>query len=594
MTHVLRVPDKELVATAGIDALAFIRVSQFGIQLFFPIMFVVLIVFIPVHVSGNDLERQKSAYVSAGLDVANLRSGLNSKIMTTTAANLEDGAHVMWLHVLTFWGIVLYATWLLRRHTRTFALLRQLYLTTAGDTNLWRAVHMPTSILQQMLVQGRELEAEMDVGKMREQVAAEQQSAPEEEENAADDDEVVVVLKEGEAKEDPSEGAKRAPSANESSPAEKKRAEKADPRAVALVVEAEARERDPERAARPSGATPNAANAANGGGANPNRTSSLDTPRSGSAKGTKRQRRFSGAFLDDGGVSVSEQRPPAQRGGSAHGANAFGGGSQALTMSVEAMAFLATPALVPASEDPLHPRIVRASAGGSGEKTAQGSAGGGSSLSKRIARRLAGGSGRTSLSLSKPASHAAHLPPSWATHAAPLGLGRSGGLPERDRDRAGEREGQHARASALAEAMGGAAVKDPGEPETHAERPRYRRGGLKALKNDIKGLRKQQAAKLAAGIEGTFAGNPASRARDEVEGVSGRESTVSARVSLDEGVEGIVCRDSSDEEAADVVDSVVMAGKAAEIAADARSHEFFSLFLTEADWAEITAVSPHL
>ena len=537
MTHVLRVPDKELVATAGIDALAFIRVSQFGIQLFFPIMFVVLIVFIPVHVSGNDLERQKSAYVSAGLDVANLRSGLNSKIMTTTAANLEDGAHVMWLHVLTFWGIVLYATWLLRRHTRTFALLRQLYLTTAGDTNLWRAVHMPTSILQQMLVQGRELEAEMDVGKMREQVAAEQQSAPEEEENAADDDEVVVVLKEGEAKEDPSEGAKRAPSANESSPAEKKRAEKADPRAVALVVEAEARERDPERAARPSGATPNAAN---GGGANPNRTSSLDTPRSGSAKGTKRQRRFSGAFLDDGGVSVSEQRPPAQRGGSAHGANAFGGGSQALTMSVEAMAFLATPALVPASEDPLHPRIVRASAGGSGEKTAQGSAGGGSSLSKRIARRLAGGSGRTSLSLSKPASHAAHLPPSWATHAAPLGLGRSGGLPERDRDRAGEREGQHARASALAEAMGGAAVKDPGEPETHAERPRYRRGGLKALKNDIKGLRKQQAAKLAAGIEGTFAGNPASRARDEVEGVSGRESTVSARVSLDEGVEGIV------------------------------------------------------
>ena len=94
MTHVLRVPDKELVATAGIDALAFIRVSQFGIQLFFPIMFVVLIVFIPVHVSGNDLERQKSAYVSAGLDVANLRSGLNSKIMTTTAANLEDGAQV--------------------------------------------------------------------------------------------------------------------------------------------------------------------------------------------------------------------------------------------------------------------------------------------------------------------------------------------------------------------------------------------------------------------------------------------------------------------------------------------------------------------
>ena len=66
----------------------------------------------------------------------------------------------MWLHVVTNWLIVGYATWLLRRHTRTFALLRQLYLTTAGDTNLWRAVHMPTTILQQMLVQGREVEAE--------------------------------------------------------------------------------------------------------------------------------------------------------------------------------------------------------------------------------------------------------------------------------------------------------------------------------------------------------------------------------------------------------------------------------------------------
>jgi hypothetical protein len=67
---------------------------------------------------------------------------------------LVSGTDAVWVHVVSMWGIVLYATWLLRRHTRTFALLRQLYLTTAGDTNLWRAVHMPTSILQQMLVQG--------------------------------------------------------------------------------------------------------------------------------------------------------------------------------------------------------------------------------------------------------------------------------------------------------------------------------------------------------------------------------------------------------------------------------------------------------
>ena len=172
MTHVLRVPDKELVATAGIDALAFIRVCQFGIQLFFPITVLSVCVFIPVHASGNSLDQEREDFLSLGGSTDKLRSGLNSRLMRTTAANIANADPVMWLHVVTNWLIVVYATWLLRRHTRTFALLRQLYLTTAGDTNLWRAVHMPTTILQQMLVQGREVEAEMDVHAMREQVAS--------------------------------------------------------------------------------------------------------------------------------------------------------------------------------------------------------------------------------------------------------------------------------------------------------------------------------------------------------------------------------------------------------------------------------------
>ena len=172
MTHVLRVPDKELVATAGIDALAFIRVCQFGIQLFFPITVLSVCVFIPVHVSGSALDQEREDFLKLGGSAEKLTYGLSSRLMRTTAANIDDADKVMWLHVVTNWLIVGYATWLLRRHTRTFALLRQLYLTTAGDTNLWRAVHMPTTILQQMLVQGREVEAEMDVRAMREQVAS--------------------------------------------------------------------------------------------------------------------------------------------------------------------------------------------------------------------------------------------------------------------------------------------------------------------------------------------------------------------------------------------------------------------------------------
>lgn len=165
--HVLRVPDKELVATAGIDALAFIRVCQFGIQLFVPITVLAVFVLVPLHVSGSELDSQRTDFVVQGGNTAELRSGLNSKIMRATAANLKPDSDIYWVHVSSFWIIMLYATWLMRRHTRTFALLRQLYLSTAGDTNLWRAVHMPTSILQQMLVQGREMEAEVDVKQIR-------------------------------------------------------------------------------------------------------------------------------------------------------------------------------------------------------------------------------------------------------------------------------------------------------------------------------------------------------------------------------------------------------------------------------------------
>ena len=124
MTHVLRVPDKELVATAGIDALAFIRVCQFGIQLFFPITVLSICVFIPVHVSGNSLDQEREDFLSLGGSADELRSGLNSRLMRTTAANIANADPVMWLHVVTNWLIVVYATWLLRRHTRTFALLR--------------------------------------------------------------------------------------------------------------------------------------------------------------------------------------------------------------------------------------------------------------------------------------------------------------------------------------------------------------------------------------------------------------------------------------------------------------------------------------
>ena len=54
------------VATAGIDALAFIRACQFGIQLFFPITVLSVCVFIPVHVSGSALDQEREDFLKLG------------------------------------------------------------------------------------------------------------------------------------------------------------------------------------------------------------------------------------------------------------------------------------------------------------------------------------------------------------------------------------------------------------------------------------------------------------------------------------------------------------------------------------------------
>ena len=48
-------------------------------------------VLIPCHVMGGDLTRQYDEFVARGGDTSNLRNGLNSRLMRTTAANIEVG-----------------------------------------------------------------------------------------------------------------------------------------------------------------------------------------------------------------------------------------------------------------------------------------------------------------------------------------------------------------------------------------------------------------------------------------------------------------------------------------------------------------------
>ena len=73
-------------------------------------MLVVIVVLVPIHNAGGDLARQRNDYIARGGNAENLRSGLNSKLMRSTAANLNEGDPVMWIHVVLTWLITLYAT----------------------------------------------------------------------------------------------------------------------------------------------------------------------------------------------------------------------------------------------------------------------------------------------------------------------------------------------------------------------------------------------------------------------------------------------------------------------------------------------------
>ena len=133
--HILRVDDKTLIQTAGLDAFAFLRVCQFGLQLFVPLSIFSMMILLPIHVNGDDMVRQHAQYIVAKV---NTTAEVPGGLILTTVANIPGKQGVLWLHTVGMWLMVLYTTWLLKQHSATFVVLRTLYLTTRGDTNLWR------------------------------------------------------------------------------------------------------------------------------------------------------------------------------------------------------------------------------------------------------------------------------------------------------------------------------------------------------------------------------------------------------------------------------------------------------------------------
>ena len=165
ISHVLNVDDKTLISTSGLDAFAFLRVCQFGLQLFMPLAILSMGILMPTHLDGDDLQKQHDEYVLAhGGNVTTEKPG---GLLLTTVANITRKRPELWLHTVGMLLTVAYAGWLLKQHSATFVVLRTLYLTTRGDTNLWQVVHQPSNFIEQMLLQGTSAGAEIDDDDLR-------------------------------------------------------------------------------------------------------------------------------------------------------------------------------------------------------------------------------------------------------------------------------------------------------------------------------------------------------------------------------------------------------------------------------------------
>jgi hypothetical protein len=160
--HVLKVSDAELVDTAGLDALVFLRIAQFGTQLFIPLALAGMFGLVPIHLSQSFYETTVITKEEDENPLMESKEG--HTLMKMTIANIKPRSRLMWTHVCGFWIITAYTLWLLHRHYRSYEFLRQVYGTTTGESNPWRAVHIPQTIIQKFLQQGIDTSREFATG----------------------------------------------------------------------------------------------------------------------------------------------------------------------------------------------------------------------------------------------------------------------------------------------------------------------------------------------------------------------------------------------------------------------------------------------
>ncbi|GLI62080.1 hypothetical protein VaNZ11_004639 [Volvox africanus] len=122
----ISVSDVDFILSAGLDALIMVKMCALGVQLFLPLCILGLSVLLPLHWTGG-ASKQSDAYQSG--------------FMRLTMANIPQGSHIFWVHVVFVYIYLAWAMFLLRWHYHQYLTIRQHYLRKGNDVNLWRALY---------------------------------------------------------------------------------------------------------------------------------------------------------------------------------------------------------------------------------------------------------------------------------------------------------------------------------------------------------------------------------------------------------------------------------------------------------------------
>lgn len=137
LVPIFTVSDHDMIRSCGLDSLMIVRVAQLGTQLFFPTTVLGCIALLPMYTKQTWLDQQHSEGKVASPSTAFSRA---------TMSNIPRGSALFWVPFVYVYIVLIYASWLLRRHYREYARLRTQYIIAGEVTaNDWHEAFLTNS-----------------------------------------------------------------------------------------------------------------------------------------------------------------------------------------------------------------------------------------------------------------------------------------------------------------------------------------------------------------------------------------------------------------------------------------------------------------